>query len=1012
MEWLLLRQKLTGLIPASIKLDMKGCINIVFGFFFFLSVGILRGQTISYKRYTPQDGLPQSQVTCLLQDSRGYIWVGTKGGISCFNGTMFQNIRPKDGLPAAHISQIQEDPKGNIWFTCGKWFCKYDGKKISYDTTTMRPHDGQFCVDKSGTAWCTDAKSRLFQSNDFKNWVCISDKDKNLNNRKIHNVSYDKQADRLVLREDMGNGVGVSHTYREGVLSYLPHINWFNHRSSTHLDKTYAFSNDSIFEVKNDVISLVSKVKNCSISGAIRRPNGKIWFIQSRKDGIYCLHQNHQVDFIFLNTSSINFIFEDKDKNVWLGTEEGLVRLYLEGFKNFKKEDFGSVWSMVEDTEGAMWFGDYYTHQLRRYDGQKIVEKTIDYALVGPLKKGDFGEFYFGGDRDKRGNLYFPMGHGITKYDGKRFSPLSNWQRDIHQLSMNFYLDTIRDIIVSATQQGFNIIQLQTGVSKFYGQEKGVYCPGYMLAATKDKKGRYWLTAGSGISVFDVASDSVIQTYTAPNKRFPYFGSCTIFSDSKGTIWAGSAKGLLRYDEKGDSFALVAKNIIQSEIHALKQYKDQYLVVGASDGVYFLDLNAFYTEGTSDVRNPTSIVIKCFNQHNGYLGIEPNQNCLYIDSKDNVWVAASDIVTKIIPSELDIVQKPLMPYITTINNESIPYESYQKTIFLPSSVNTAKIFFEAVGFERPFNTEFSYKLDNAEWSEWRTEDFAVLDNLSSGIYTFSVRTCPAGTANEGDIKETYIRFKVNISIFREAYFPFLAFLVLSILGFSAWYYIQRQEEREKEVKKQHLIDIDQRKTVELLNTEMSHRVRNNLGMIQYIMSMQARRVKHEEAKKVLKESVDRIQAMSILHDYLIEKNGVETLPMKNYIDNLAESVRKSYSDDAKNLTFKIDIKDVELAETFGRHIGLIVSELLTNSIKHAFSTQEKPHVVVHLSETPTSVLLIYQDNGSGISPTFDKGQTNSLGLKLIYGIADRFKGKVTFDNREGLDCHINFEKKN
>ena len=380
---------------------------------------------------------------------------------------------------------------------------------------------------------------------------------------------------------------------------------------------------------------------------------------------------------------------------------------------------------------------------------------------------------------------------------------------------MTFYLDTIRNIIISATVGGFNIVQLKDGTTKYYGKERGVYCKGYILGVSKDGKGQYWLSTNTGISVFDIDKDMIIQTYTSEKKNFPYFGCSTVFGDVKGNIWAGSSQGLLRYDEKGDTFALVAKNTIKSAVSALKGYKDQYLVVGATDGVYFLDLKAFYTEGGKTV-------VRCFNQHNGYLGIEPNQNCIYVDSKDNVWVAASDIVTKITPSELDMVQKPLTPYITTINNEKIPYESYQQVISLPYGVNTAKIFFEAVGFERPFNTEFSYKLDNDDWSKWLAEDFAVLDNLGSGTHTFSVRTRPAGTANESDIKTTSIRFKISISPLKEAYFPYLAaFLILGI-GFGSWYFIRKQQRREEEAKRQYQTYIEKQ---EALDKERSRQMK-------------------------------------------------------------------------------------------------------------------------------------------------------------------------------------------
>jgi two-component sensor histidine kinase/ligand-binding sensor domain-containing protein len=981
---------------------MKIYKNIILLISFLFCFTILRGQNISYKLYTLHDGLPQSQIVCMFQDSRGYIWVGTHYGVSYFNGVKFQNITPKNGVPYQSVRQIQEDAKGNIWFYTGKWFCKYDGQKLHVDTANIRLSESWFFLDKSSVAWGVNVRDNLlYKSKDFKNWECVSRFDKTLENKKWKTLRYDRQRDRLIL-EDLSNQRFI---YSTNKLIALPKGVGFQYYSVTNNDLRFGTSADSIFLLKDDGVQFYRKTNRIGMLDVIQRPNGKLYFIELFGNKLYALDNNNKLDTFPLNVAATNLLFEDRDKNVWIGTEEGLLRVYTEGFTNFDKKRLNYIWSMVEDTEGGMWFGEYFTHKLFRYHNNKFVEKKIDYAIHPQISKGDLADFYFGGSRDKLGNLYFPSGIGIKKYDGKTFSLFSTFKSDDHNLSMNFYLDNEKNIIVSGTIEGANVIDIKTATTKYYGAAKGLHRTAYVLGVGKDGEGNYWLGTNNGIAKLDLKKDSITQNYVHNQKGFPFYGFSAVCGDYKGNIWGGCLKGLVHYNTQKDSFTSVADTIIRTAVNAVTTYKDRYLVVSGIDGIYFLDLKAFYTEGCKKI-------VRCFNQHNGYLGIEPNQNGLYVDSKDDVWVSASDIVTKITPSELDMVQKPLIPYITTINNERITYESYQQIISLPRGVNSAKIFFEAVGFERPFNTEFQYKLDNGNWSNWRVEDFEVLDNLSSGVYKFSVRTRPAGTANESDIRETYIRFRINIPLYRESYFPFLAFFLLMVLGFGAWYYIQKQKRRSELTETLHEIDIEQRKNVELLNVEMSHRVRNNLNIMGNIMSMQATRVKQEEAKKVLHESVDRIHAMALLHDHLISKKGVETLKMSQYMADLCENVKKSYSDYSKNLAFSIEIDDVELAQKFGRDIGLIVSELLTNSIKHAFAEQEFPHVIIQLHEKANLFLLTYRDNGCGLPPDFDIHKTTSLGLKLIYGIADKFKGTVKIENKEGLYCQIGFEKKN
>jgi two-component sensor histidine kinase/ligand-binding sensor domain-containing protein len=981
---------------------MKGYKNIILGFFLMLSVGILRGQNISYKLYTLHDGLPQSQILCMFQDSRGYIWTGTHYGAAYFNGVKFQSITPKDGVPYPSVRQIQEDEKGNIWFYTGKWFCKYDGKKLTYDTANIRLSESWFFLDKSFVAWGVNIRDHLlYKSKDFKNWECVSSIDKNLENKQWKTLRYDKAKDVLVL-EDLASQRFI---YTKDKLIPIKGVG-FQHIGVSNNDLKFGTFADSIFLLEKGGVKFLKKTNNVGVADVIQRPNGKMYFIAPQGKGLYTFNERNIIDFTPLNISSTVMLFEDKDKNVWIGTEEGLMRIYTEGFSHFDKKQLNSVWSMVDDTDGSMWFGSIFSpNAIQHYKNGRLDSVKVDYNIM-PTKynaPNRFGEFYLGGGRDKKGNLYFPMSWGIMKYDGKKFSAFDKPSTG-EPLSMFFHLDEQKKRIVSAAAEGVNIIDLETGATKYYGAAKGLHRTAYVLGVGKDGSGNYWVGTNNGLAKLDLSKDSFTQNYVHNVKGFPYYSVAAVLGDSKGNIWAGCSRGLLRYDTKLDSFFLVADKIIGTAVNALAMYKDRYLVIGGMDGIYFLDLKAFYTEGGKEV-------VRCFNQHNGYLGIEPNQNGLYVDAKDNIWIAASDIVSKLTPSELDMSPKPLLPHITTINGDKIPYENYNQIINLPYGTNTAEIRFEAIGFERPFEDEFSYKIDNGEWQKWRVEDFAVLDNLASGVYTFSVRTRPAGTVNESDYKVTSVRFKIDIPIPKQPYFPYLAFMILIILGSLVWWYFHKKRKEQEKANKQHQETVEQRKRLELLNTEMSHRVRNNLNIMQQIMSMQARRVKNPEAKTILKEGVDRIQAMSILHNHLIAFNESESLMMKEYIVELCDKVRTSYSDDAKNLAFQIDIDHLSLDEIFGRHIGLIVSELLTNSIKHAFSNQPKPQIKVRLYEFEGAVSLEYQDNGKGIPKEFDMNETSSLGMKLIYGISERFGGKVKLENRDGFYCHIEFEKR-
>jgi ligand-binding sensor domain-containing protein/signal transduction histidine kinase len=942
-----------------------------------LSASILRGQNIAYKLYTPHDGLPQSQVQCTFQDSRGYIWVGTQGGICYFDGVTFHSILPKDGLPSSAIGQIQEDAKGNIWFGCGKWFCKYDGKKVSYDTTvTIIPKDWHFYIDKSFTIWCINSKDDLlYSSKDFKNWECESNKYENLRHKKWMRFNYDKDNDRFLLGERKNNThIIASYIYsKEGHLNRLKEPVFSESGYSSNSSWNHVFKNDSLFELKNEALIFIKKIKISLFLNVISGSNGKIWFLEHYGKNLYALNPSGIVDTFPLNSAGTSLLFKDKDNNIWLGTEEGLIRVYENGFTNFKKEQLGSVWSMVEDREGSMWFGDFYTHKLRKHNGKTLIEKKIDYAIHPRLPKGDITDFYFGGDRDKLGNLYFPCTAGIKKYDGNKISLLSpfNASNNSPVISMHFYLDSIKNIIVSGTANGINIIQLKDGSSKYYGQEKGIYSSAYVLGVTKDLNGRYWLSASRGVSVFDIERDTVVKTFTNEKKNFPFYGCSNIFADYKGTIWAGSAQGLLRYDSLKNSFILADTNIIRSKVNAIKGYKDKYLVVAASDGVYFLDLKAFYTEGGKTI-------VRCFNQHNGYLGIEPNQNCMYVDSKDNVWVAASDIVTKIIPSELNMSTQPLTPYITQINDSLIAYEEYNKTINLPYGINTTRIRFEAVGFERPFKTEFRYKVDNKNWSKWRTEDFAVLDNLASGTYRFYVQTRPAGTVEEKAIQQTAIQFKIDLPFNKKPSFSLWLFGLIAALVGGGAYIINSMRKKAKEDSQAHIKYIEQQQQekiererhmkylqIQTLQAQLNpHFIFNVLQAIQTRIYEGSR----EQASGLI------VDLGNLIRRFLESSVNMDLSKMRNSEITLKQEINllKSYIEFEQlqyNSRFEYDINVSEDIETENVQVPpMLIQPYVENAIKHGilYEKERLCKLEVNFTKTDDDVLVCtIIDNGVG-----------------------------------------------
>ncbi len=935
-----------------------------------------------FKLFTPHDGLAQSQVQCIFQDSRGYIWLGTHGGVSFYNGDKFQNLTTFEGLPATTIKQIQEDAKGNIWMCAGKCFCKYDGKKLTCDTANVRPSDGRFFIDKNNTAWCINSKDDfLYKSEDFKTWDCVSKTNKSLEDKKFCRLNYDKFSDRFFLMDKTNH----SYVYQDNNLKQLSiqNIGIPNHFENREM--IYSGCRDSIFSIsKENKISFVKKVNSMEINDIFQTENSKLFFTNHDSTKLYSINKQNHSDSLDVGATT-NLLFEDRDKNLWIGCEEGLVRLFLKGFKNFSKKELSGVWSMAEDAKGIMWFGGYFDHKLHTFDGNKITEKKIDYKITSNQIKGNFGGFYFGGDRDSKGNLYFPMSWGIMKYDGNKFSPLYPMKKDTN-ISLFFSLDKVRNKIVSGSTKGVNDINLNTNEVKYYGKSKGLVTDNmFVLGVSEpDSAGNYWLATGDGISYLDLKTDSITKNYHQKLKNLAFNGVITIYSDYRGTVWAGSSKGLLRYNAKADTFELFANHIIHNKVSAINAVKDKYLVVGAKDGVYFLDLNAYYHNNKTNVH--------AYNQHNGYEGIEPNQNCFYVDSKENVWVSASDIVTKITPSELDFTVHPLNLFITEINNERIPYSNYNSTLSLPHGINTAKIRFEAVGFERPFKTEYRYRLDNETWTNWLEEDFAIEDNLSSGTHTFYVQTRPSGTVDEAGIKERHLQFNVSVPFWRDTYFPVLVSFFIVGLGFLARFFVNKEKTQKEKEKleydayflKQEALNKENEKfkhEQEELNSERERQIKYleiqtllsqlNPHFIFGVLSAIQNKIMVEDREKASSLIVDLSNLIRRFLESTINSNfnklrssevtlAEEIKLLKSYI----EFEQLQYSD---NFDFKIKVaEDINIENI--QVPPMMIQPYVENAIKHGilYEKEKRCTLVLSFMKTDDNVLVCtITDNGVG-----------------------------------------------
>ncbi len=196
---------------------------------------------------------------------------------------------------------------------------------------------------------------------------------------------------------------------------------------------------------------------------------------------------------------------------------------------------------------------------------------------------------------------------------------------------------------------------------------------------------------------------------------------------------------------------------------------------------------------------------------------------------------------------------------------------------------------------------------------------------------------------------------------------------------------------------------------EVLLKEIHHRVKNNLQVISSLLNLQSRYVKDEGALDALKESKERINAISLLHKEIYQNDVLKHINPKDYFGNLITNLQNTF-DPKKTVTIDTHIENVFLDIDTLIPLGLIVNELYTNCYKYGIS-HPNPVITFILTQQEKQITLIVKDNGKGFLTTLNIETTNSLGFKLVSLFTKKLLGTVTYTNDNGSTTIITFNIK-
>lgn len=205
------------------------------------------------------------------------------------------------------------------------------------------------------------------------------------------------------------------------------------------------------------------------------------------------------------------------------------------------------------------------------------------------------------------------------------------------------------------------------------------------------------------------------------------------------------------------------------------------------------------------------------------------------------------------------------------------------------------------------------------------------------------------------------------------------------------------------------VELEDLRRKEILLQEIHHRIKNNLQVIASLLNMQARNFEDEIVKSAFLDSQSRIKSMSLAHEKIYGVQDLSRIEISDYIRNLENYILRTYFSDSRNIDLRNDLDTVYLDIERTVPIGLILTELLTNSIKHAFPDKDNGLIYVSFKYLNGEYILKVSDNGIGISEDHEINNPKSTGLKVVTMLTRQLDGNLEIDTSNGTCYSITFK---
>lgn len=856
-------------------------------YYFFLlmiipAVGFPQQKQLEFDHFKTNQGLSQSNVLCILQDSRGFMWFGTRDGLNKYDGykfTVYKNDpKNKNSISGNDISSIIESRSGDIWIaTGGSGLCRYNTEK---DQFTSYKHDEKNAASISSNyinAVAEDDKGNIWAGTE-ETGVSVLDVRKNqfVHYRYNKNDSNGLSSDNInVILNDSQHNLWIG-TQDGGLDLFNPKDKTFNCFIYNQNNNAYYYNVYSMFEDSRHRLWLGT--------------NGDGLNLFNKTTGTFTNFKNNVNNKNSLSNNRVHAIGEDSYHNIWVGTENGGLSVYnpekniftTHAHDELDNASIGSnsIYSICRDIKGDMWVGSFtggidFLNSDNRFEHYKhnLQPNSLSNNLVlciyedakqnkwigtdgGGLNLFDYktssfkrfvhqngnansicGNYVLTVHDDSEGNLWIgTWGDGITIYNKEKNTYKQYKHDDLNPASLisnNVWViieDNDKNMWIGTVDGGLDLFNAATNSFTHYQFDlenpTGIN-NSKIRSLFEDREGNLWVgTEGGGLNLFNKKTRKCTY-YVHDDTKNSIAGNnigC-VYEDENKKLWIATMNGLSCFDRKTGKFTnyTTSDGLPGNNIFGILEDKNKNLWISTSHGISNF--------------NPTTKIFKNFDVVDGLQGNEFKEMAYCKDHTGLMYFGGNNGFNVFDPN--NITQAPFEPPLLltgfSIFNKAVSIAvndkdqsplkkniTETKLIRLPYNSSVIEFEFASLNYTSDEKKQYAYMLEgfDKKWNDAGTRRTATYTNLDPGTYTFKVK----GLNNQGkwSTKITSVKLVITPPFWLTWWFKMLAVLVVAGAGIGYFKYRMNTIKAQKKTLEKQVLE----RTKQLaISNEEEHKAR-------------------------------------------------------------------------------------------------------------------------------------------------------------------------------------------